>query len=502
MGAFAVMHARRHAVPKGRLAERSALEHLIEREPTGANYTLLGNMNAELKDYESARHDYLLASVVYTSKGLTAEGYVAKRLAQRYETQAIPFIHEPTAEKPQEGLAKYEPAYGCYTGAFIDHEDSIRGTYRDEYGEWRRDASAFNHFTNTHHAIFFMYLGYGRSFPAAFVRHMNDNGAAAQIALEPAHLSDVRDDAYLHRLAYDARASKTPIFLRFASEMNGDWTPYHGDPELYKEKFRLVARVMHEEAPNVAMVWCPFETPTRLIPDYYPGPESVDWAGINIYSVPYWDNSAKHPASWRNPADQLRYVYGLYATKHPIMICEYAASHRSSLDGALRSEFAQTKMSELYAALPRLYPRVKAVCWLSMNAIKHAVPGRQLNDYSLLGDEGARKRYERLLRDPYFLSKVPRQGHASAPQEALALKDGAIIDRPTSLSAWVKTYDDAPRVTWLVNGEVRVDSTLPGPHRWVLDPKTTVSGPTKIELVVQDAEGRKVADVTRNVTIN
>lgn len=430
--------------------------------------------------------------------------YAIDRLAQRYEVTVIPYIYVKTdAEKVAENdsHAKFEPTYGCYTGAFIDHEDSIHGTYRDEYGNWRRDVTAFNHLTDTHHAIFFMYMGYGRQFPNKWIKHLNDNGAAAQIALEPTKLEDVQDDAYLHEFARQAKASKVPIFLRFASEMNGDWVPYHGNPALYVEKYRLVAKVMHDEAPNVAMVWCVFETPVSSMADYYPGKDAVDWVGINIYSVPFWDNDPKRGAEWRNPSDSLRYVYDRYATRHPIMICEYGASHRSSLDMIGRSQLAQTKMSQMYASLPREYPRVKAICWLSMNAITHAIPGRQTNDYSLLQDDAVRRRYHDLTRDPYYLAKVPKTGSAVAKQQAIPLVDGQVVKGRVALSAWVKLYDDSPRVIWKVNDKVMLDSTVAGPHRWVLDGRKFDGGPATVSMEVYDEAGRQVAVQSRQILV-
>lgn len=492
------------APPAEATARKAFYATAVEEQPTAANYKLLAESSVELDDYDSARAAYAKAADVYRAKNLPSEGYATDRLSQRYEVQIEPYIHAETDRldvAPLNTHAKYEPAYGCYTGAFIDHEDSIRGTYRDEYKNWRRDVTAFNHLTDVHHAIFFMYLGYGRKFPTKFVRHMKDNGAAAQIAWEPSRLSDVKDDAYLHAFARAARRSKTPIFLRFASEMNGDWVPYNGDPALYIEKFRLVARVMHAEAPNVAMVWCPFETPVRTIANYYPGKEAVDWVGLNVYSVPFWDNDPDRPGDWRNPSDSLRFVYDRYADRHPMMICEYAASHRSSLDGVERTELARTKMAEFYAALPRRYPRVKAVCWLSMNAIKHAIPGRQSNDYSILGSEGVRERYRQLLHDPYFLAHVPREGQATARQEARRLEDGQKIRGRVAFSAWVKMYEDHPRVIWRVNGETRLDTTLPGPYRWALDTHTLPVGPATIQLQVVDSKGRIVADQVRHVEV-
>ena len=497
-------HRRLSAVPARGVARRDYLEQLAHDEPTAANYKLLAEANIAIDDFSDAQRSFAHAADLYRSKNMVSEGYATDRLAERYEVEAIPFEQTRTTVQDVtqfDSRARLEPTYGCYTGAFIDHEDSIHGTYRDEYATWRRDASAFNHLTGIHHAVFFMYLGYGRSFPAKFVRHMNDNGAAAQIAWEPDSLAQVKDDEYLHRFARDAKASHTPIFLRFASEMNGDWVPYNGDPARYIEKFRLVSRVMHEEAPNVAMVWCPFETPVRTLADYYPGPEAVDWVGINIYSVPFWDNDPNRTAEWRNPADALRFIYDRYAKAHPIMICEYAASHRSSLDGVERADFARTKMGELYASLPRIYPRVKAVCWLSMNAIKHATPGRQKNDYSLLGNDWVRQRYREVADDPYFLGAVSRSKPAVARQETKELRDGDTIHGRVPLSAWVKLYDDEPRVIWKVNGTEMFSSSTPGPYRWVLDAGKLPVGPATIELIVEDREGREAAHSTRRVVV-
>lgn len=507
IGAFPFMKRLRRSAfhpPAGAFARRAAYAELVRREPTAANFMLLGAASANVRMAEEARRAYFSAAQIYRQRGLISEGYVAEQLAQRYEVVAQPYLHLPSSRPDLNGnytRAKYEPIYGCYLGAFIDHEDSIRGTYRDEYGEWRRDASAFNHLTNKHHAIFFIYVGYGRNFPAKFVRHMNDNGAAAQLALEPTDLDKVRDDRYLHDFARAARESRTPIFLRFASEMNGDWVPYHGNPAKYIEKFRLVARVMHREAPNVVMVWCPFEIPVRFIPTYYPGADAVDWVGLNVYSVPFWDNNPKRVAMWRNPADSLRYVYGLYAARHPIMVCEYAASHRSSLDGLGRTEFARDKMGQFYASLPRQYPRVKAVCWLSMNAIKHAIPGRQSNDYALLDDRRVLERYREISHDPYFLDSVPRAGTRMAKENVAPLRDGMVIRGRTALSAWVKVYDEHPTVVWKVNGAERWRLTQPGPYRWVLDPKGLPPGPATIEMSVLDAYGQELTTQTRRVII-
>ncbi len=79
--------------------------------------------------------------------------------------------------------------------------------------------------------------------------------AAPHIALEPNNgLEHVRDDDYLRAIARQMNEIDGPVFLRYASEMNGNWAAYSGDPDLYIEKWKLVHSVMKEEAPNVIMV--------------------------------------------------------------------------------------------------------------------------------------------------------------------------------------------------------------------------------------------------------
>jgi beta-mannanase len=68
--------------------------------------------------------------------------------------------------------------------------------------------------------------------------------------------------------------------------MNGDWVAWHRDPQLYVEKWRLLARLVRELAPNVALVWTPFFVGDDSVPleRYYPGDDYVDWVGIIFYS--------------------------------------------------------------------------------------------------------------------------------------------------------------------------------------------------------------------------
>ena len=156
-------------------------------------------------------------------------------------------------------LAKFEPPSGCYIGAFIERDSAVKGG----------NIAAFEELTKKKHASYFTYVGYGMPFPSDWVAKVKKTGAAPHVAFEPNNgLAEVKDSPYLRAWARDAARAQCPIFLRWASEMNGPWTKYGGNPSLYKEKFALVSKIMKEEAPNVAMVWTPFAEPAKFIPLY------------------------------------------------------------------------------------------------------------------------------------------------------------------------------------------------------------------------------------------
>jgi len=289
-------------------------------------------------------------------------------------------------------LADYVPETGCYLGAYIRLDEVVKD-----------DIGAFEKLTGKKHATYFRYVGYGAPFPFRWVESLHRRGALPHLAWEPNNgLEPVRDNDYLHGWAEAAARTGGPIFLRYASEMNGTWQAYSGDPAKYIEKWRLVCRVMREVAPNVIMVWCPFATPQATITEYYPGDEWVDWVGVNIYSVHHYDGEPDKPAN-DDPRDLLRYVYDLYAKRKPIAICEYAATHYCAACKQDVTEFGLQQMTRLYRALPTEFPRVKMINWFSVDA---AGSGIAHNDYSITNSDAMLARYQELTADPHFLSEV------------------------------------------------------------------------------------------------
>jgi hypothetical protein len=256
------------------------------------------------------------------------------------------------------------------------------------------------------HASYLRYVGYGQPFPEAWVRDVRKVGAVPNLAFEPNDgLKAVRDDLYLREFAQAAAASGGPVFLRFASEMNGPWTNYHGNPAVYRAKFRLVASVFHRLAPNVAMVWTPYCRPLRHIPHYYPGDDAVDWVGVNIYSVHHHNGRLEEPAGHEDPAQLLLPIYRRYAPRKPIQISEYAATSFCMACNTAMPQFAVRKMAALYPTLQSRFPRVKMIYWFSWDTISG---GSAENNYSVAADETVLASYQRMIRGSYFLTRLPR----------------------------------------------------------------------------------------------
>lgn len=454
----------------------STWETAVKHKGTAANFRNLADAYVREGQFQKASGAFARASVLYAKLGDPNAAKVLDLQSRRYRTEIRLFAEVETT--PGDARANYtgarnEPLVGCYIGANIEREDNARDPVR------------FNDLTRRH-AMFFMYRKYGVPFPTEYAQQLKDLGAGLQIAFEPTELGEVADDEYLRRFATEAAESGIPIFLRFASEMNGDWVRYGQDPAAYRDTFRMVSRVVRGIAPNVAMVWCPSASPEAKIAQYYPGADAVDWVGVNFYSVLYNDGDRARVAEWQHPIDAIDYVYRTYSRAHPMMIGEWAATHRSVLDKANRPDFARTRIGQFYSALPRLYPRLKAVNWLSMNTLEHARPDRQLNNYSLLDEPPVADKYRRSVNHCYFLDQM-KGGLQSSPTRYVPIRDGMRLSAGTRVTAFVRSYDPNPTVYAAVDGREVLRADEPNPYEIELPWR---SGAATVDYAVRDRQGR------------
>jgi hypothetical protein len=291
---------------------------------------------------------------------------------------------------------KFEPVDGAYLGAYVIQDQFINA-----------DMNLYNSMAGKQHASFFRYVGYGMPFPKEWVEQVKEAGAVPHIAFEPNKgLDEVNDDTYLRQFAKDAKEAGVPIFLRYASEMNGTWAEYSGNPKQYIEKWRLVHQVMQEEAPNVAMVWTVFTFPENSIKSYYPGDDYVDWVGVNVYNVVYHNDNLNNRGDKEDPLKLLDYVYNTFSARKPIQISEFGATHYTITDNDYHIDFAVEKITRMYKWLPILYPRVKSIYYFDVNNLINAPDGRKINDYSITNDSAVLTAYRNIIDNNRYLTEV------------------------------------------------------------------------------------------------
>lgn len=403
------------------------------------------------------------------------------------------------ASRPS-SLAKYEPVQGAYLGAYIDLDPQLPASFVDANGKKRKRPSDFEARVGREHAMYFFYLGYGQPTPIDYLRYLTAQNKYVQIALEPNDgLDQVQEDDYLLNLADDIRQSGAKVFLRFASEMNGDWVNYHGDPELYKEKWKLVTRVMRDRAPNVAMVWCPYALPVSNVMDYYPGDEYVDWVGVNLYNVTFFNQDANSPARDVSPRALLRPIYEMFADRKPIMICEYATTHFSALEKRSVPFFAANNILELYQSLQTEFPRVKAIYYFSSNNLHLA--HRRNNNYSLLEDPVVLSAYRKATASEHFLSEPQVTSLADGEPVSKVLKDGMTLTARTRVTAWANATERIEFVRFSINGRPLHTGHALRDWSFVLD--ATRFKPGKIEITAEAFNnlGEVLASRSFNVTL-
>ncbi|MBD2872351.1 glycoside hydrolase family 26 protein [Paenibacillus arenilitoris] len=334
---------------------------------------------------------FLLAGTALLLSLAQAGSAAASIPAAPKQDWTIHYVPEGSAYK----LAKAEPESGVYLGAYVLQDNTIG-----------RSMQAFNEKTGRKHASFFKYVGYGMPYPADWVEEVKAAGAFPHIAWEPnGGLAQVKDDAYLRQFAEQAGRSGVPIFLRFASEMNGTWTNYGGNPDKYKETWRAVHRIFAERAPNVAMVWTVLAMPEGTIEKFYPGDAYVDWVGVNVYNVKYHDGLRSFRASDEDPLDLLNYVYNRFSRTKPIQLSEFGVTHFNTTDGVHDTRFAAVRLSRLYRHLEHRYPRVKAVYYFNVNNVAEPNEARRINDYSLTGEPELLAAYRLATASEHFLDR-------------------------------------------------------------------------------------------------
>ncbi|NUN07867.1 MAG: T9SS type A sorting domain-containing protein [Ignavibacteriaceae bacterium] len=363
---------------------------------------------------------------------------------------------------PLAAQAKYEPADGAYIGAFIVNDPVVNGSI-----------TSFETFTGKKHSSYFSYAVFGQPFPVSWVTDYASKGNIVQIAFEPNNgLDEVIDGDYIREWARAARRTGAMIFLRWACEMNGSWVAWYGNPEKYKEKFRLMHHIMKEEAPNVAMVWAPNDVPNdplnppNYVHSYYPGDEYVDWVGIDFYGVYFHTNGAPER---KPPGEKLKIVYDVYASRKPIIICEWAAAHYTNrvTPAVSCSTYCTEQMDSLYGISASRFPRLKSINWFSMNSLT-----QNGCNFTLTENPVVLNHYKSVISSNYFLSQPFR----NVPLVKInSPSSDSVVRGVTTVSIRVDCDTPLDSVN-LFLGEGKVQSFTSGTIDWDLNTASYIDG--------------------------
>ncbi len=220
-------------------------------------------------------------------------------------------------------------------------------------GGWQLDTNFLN--TVRNHGSIPMVAWYSR-----------EDASSDQSAYQLRNIYNGKFDGYIRRWATDAKNWGHPFFLRFDSEMNGDWTAWcdcsngnsKGD---YVKAWRHVHDIFTQVgATNVMWVWdVNIEFAGISSINYlYPGDVYVDWVGMNGYN----NGTAFSGSSWQSFYQVFYQTYvDLQAiTSKPIMIGEMGSAEKGGNKANWISDM-------LYAQLVTNFTKVKAVIWFDLN---------------------------------------------------------------------------------------------------------------------------------------
>jgi len=124
---------------------------------------------------------------------------------------------------------------------------------------------------------------------------------------------------------------------------------------------------------------------------------------------------------------------------------------------------------------------------------------RQLNNYSLLDVPAVAIQYRDLISLPYFLEEVSREKPAQAPLETLHLSEGMTLRGIVPLSAWVKSYEQRPMVTFFLDGKMLKQFRAPGHYRFALDTQAYAPGTKTLTVEARDSRNKLAGKQTLKV---
>ena len=170
-------------------------------------------------------------------------------------------------------------------------------------------------------------------------------------------------DQYIRTWAIEAKRMKSPIYLRFAHEMNDPyrypWGPHNNEPGDFIKAWIHVHQIFEEvKANNVIWMWS-IHSAYSGYKDYYPGSQYVDVIAtgiLNFGSAVYW-------SKWWNFEELFAPHYNeLSSFKKPIFIVEFG----SLKVGGDRPKWYRKALN----SIPQVFKNVKGIIFFNFPSDK------------------------------------------------------------------------------------------------------------------------------------
>lgn len=208
------------------------------------------------------------------------------------------------------------------------------------------------------------FMSWDNNWDEALVLSASQGGRLPMISWEAvgASIEDIAAghyDAYIQSWAEGVKAYKDIVYLRPFPEMNGDWTPWNGQPERFVVAWQRMVNIFSTVgADNVRWVWAPNVTDEPRIDSnrmelYYPGEAYVDVLALDGYN---W-GTTRSWSEWTSFENVFRAPYERIAKlgNQPIWLAEVASAEEGGSKAAWIAEMFSTTA----------FPRLEALIWFN-----------------------------------------------------------------------------------------------------------------------------------------
>jgi hypothetical protein len=261
------------------------------------------------------------------------------------------------------------PKRGVYLGAFVDPDEQWSGAALQ-----KQEITSFEQRIGRRLDVDLHYYGWrgpGQEFPSTMEAFDVSHGRIPYISWAGTKLSRVNSgsqDDWIRSRARAVKAFGHPVLIRWASEMNGNWSSYDGwhnnspgktdGPAKFVRAWRHIHGIFQRVgATNATWVWCPNDRDLPSVgwnhwTNYYPGDAYVDWVGVDGYN---W-GTTKSWSSWMSFASLHRGIYRDYGGRKPIIVSETASAEQ----GGSKADWIR----HMWASLAFRFPHLKGVVWM------------------------------------------------------------------------------------------------------------------------------------------